>query len=86
MYLDGNTLTYNCSSLSESWQISFSYNHSSHTVTVNMGAEHVVIKQNHSTDETNKWLIISAALTAGIAATAVTAIIFRRSRKEKKLP
>ncbi|MCL5949697.1 MAG: hypothetical protein M1490_04390 [Candidatus Bathyarchaeota archaeon] len=78
-YVDGNEVSFNSESQTDSWLISFSYSHSQHTITMTMSEALQV--SNPNTDSLPQWLLytIPAALVVAIA---VIAVVFKSRTKK----
>lgn len=76
VYLDGNSLDYSAQSTEDSWVLYFTYTHSAHSVTVNLGAASSPIT----------WLITVALVVAVIVVVVgVCLLIYFKKRKHKNL-
>ena len=75
VYLDGQQIAYTMGSQADSWQLTFSYHHSTHNVAINLGA---APSTTLSVQIPYPWLIFWSA----IAATALAAVLL--VLKEKK--
>ena len=77
-YLDGNEISFNSESQTDSWLISFGYSHSQHTITMTMGNSLQV--SNINTDSLPQWLFY--AIPVGLVVIiAVIAVIFKNKPK-----
>ncbi len=75
--LDGNKLEYTIASQGDSWLLSFTYHHSIHQVTINLGTATSVSSTQSQTEE----LVVSAAAITAILVVAVVLILRKRKSK-----
>ncbi len=77
VYLDGNPLPYSAQLQGDAWLVSFTYHHSTHRITMDLGT-------GSSTTQTInplvEWTIVGGVLTA-VAITAVYLVLRRKRRK-----
>lgn len=78
VYLDGNQLIYSAESQDEYWLVSFTYNHSSHTITIQLPESF-----SKNTSQVGYWMILAVLIT--IAATSAIAFIIFRPKVKNKL-
>ena len=79
IYVDDHITTYNSESQADSWVLSFSYSHSTHTVIIELSTA-------SSTSETsNDWIIYIVPIAA-IVAIAAIAITIRKKRNHTEVP
>ena len=74
-YVDGNQISFNSKSQSESWLISFSYSHSQHQITLTIDDATEI-----NTSTLSQWIIYVAPI-AVIAAIAAVTFAFKRRNK-----
>jgi hypothetical protein len=82
VYLDGNELDFSYALQGESWLISFTYQHSTHAVIVNLGSTPSSPVQS----PVGEWIVISLAFTAIMVAVAAVLFAFKRLREQKLKP
>jgi hypothetical protein len=76
--VDGKPLTFTSVEQSDCWLISFTYHHSTHGVTVNMGT--LASTQTQNSGDGNPWILVGAVLTAVVVAAVVVIVGLRRRR------
>jgi hypothetical protein len=74
--VDGKPLTFTSVEQSDCWLISFTYHHSTHEVTVNMGT--LASTQTQNSSDGNPWILVGAVLTAVVVAAVVVIVGLRR--------
>ena len=78
-YIDGNQTTFNSESQADSWLISFTYSHSTHTITMAMGD--VLQVSNTNSNSLPEWLLYAIPLVI-VAVIAVVAVVFKSRAKK----
>ena len=82
-YIDGNQTNFTSESQADSWLISFTYSHSTHTITMAMGD--VLQVSNTNTDSLPQWLLYTIPI-ALIAVIAIVAVVFKSKAKKSPKP
>ena len=78
-YIDGNEISFNSESQTDSWLISFSYSHSQHTITMAMSEALQV--SNTNTDALPQWLLYTIPVVL-VVVFAVIAVVFKNRAKK----
>jgi len=78
-YIDGTQTNFTSESQGDSWLISFTYSHSTHTITMAMGD--VLQVSNTNTDSLPQWLLYSIPI-ALVAVIAIIAVVFKTRTKK----
>ena len=81
VFLDENQLTYSPESKGDSWRLYFTYHHSTHQVTINLGSES---SASFNSNQLVEMIIIGIAISA--VAIVVAILFLRKSNKTKTLP
>jgi hypothetical protein len=76
--VDGKPLTFTSVEQSDCWLIRFTYHHSTHAVTVQMGT--MASTQTQNSGDGNPWILVGTVLTAVVVAVAVVIVGLRRRR------
>lgn len=76
-YIDGNQVSFNSESQTDSWLISFSYSHSEHRITMELAS----VSKSINETSTPQWIIYVIPI-AVIAVIAVTAVAFKQRSKK----
>ncbi len=82
-YIDGNQTNFTSESQTDSWLISFTYLHSTHTITMAMGD--VLEVSNTNTDSLPQWLLYVIPI-AIVVVIAVVAVVFKSRAKKSPKP
>jgi hypothetical protein len=77
VYLDGNQLVYTTQSQGHSWLVSFSYHHSTHQVTINLGSAYTS-SPSFIQSQLGTLIIIGAAIV--VTAIVAVLIILKKSK------
>jgi hypothetical protein len=77
VYLDQNQLSYTYRDSGDSWVVLFSYDHSTHTVTVDLSSQTAAVGDNNR----GELLILEFAVTAVIIIAVVALVLLRRRKK-----
>jgi hypothetical protein len=77
-YIDGNQIAFNSESQPDAWHISFTYSHSTHTVTMAIGSN---VSQVSNPNPTQQWLLY---VVAGVAVVAIAGLIVVFKYRAKK--
>ena len=78
-YIDGTQTNFTSESQTDSWLISFTYSHSTHTITMAMGD--VLQVSNTNTDSLPQWLLYAIPI-ALVAVIAIIAVVFKTRAKK----
>ena len=79
IYLDGNKVDYSATPIDDSWLLHFTYQHSTHTVTINLGISESLTIGN----QLGEW-VIYAVIASAILLTLLVAILALKWNKNKK--
>ena len=79
VYLDGNQITYNSESQTDSWVLSFTYAHSAHKVVIDLSA--AFFSEVDETQPPDFTIYIAISAVAAVIAVAVAALVFKRKRQ-----
>ena len=78
VYLDGNQLNFSSAPQGDSWLVSFTYNHSTHEVTLTFGS---ASPTSPNGNQAGQWALYSIAIPAiAIAAIAVIAVYLKKRK------
>lgn len=75
-YMDGNQISFNSESQGDSWLISFSYSHSEHRITMEVGAS----SESFGGMLTQPWFLIAVPIVAIVVVIAILVVVRRREK------
>jgi len=76
VYLDGKELTFNSSQESDTWTITITYTHSTHTIIMNLNGN-----TQHQNNQQTLWIIIATSII--ISSTLIAATIITKLKKKQ---